>query len=353
MLDAQIQVFEGPDQGLRPARHPLPAELRPGELLVELRLATICGSDLYTLSGQRREPTPAILGHEGVGTVAALGPDAGRGDSVRVGDRVTWTIADSCGRCPACTRHGLPQKCARLFKYGHAPLDNGSGLNGCYASHIVLRPGTRVVPVPDGLADAVVAPANCALATVLNALEELPACRSVLVQGAGMLGLYACALLSERGVERVFCADVDTARLEWARRFGAVPVPADDGGYAQLEAGEPEGVDAVLEVAGAAVVVPRGLEALRTGGQYLFVGLVHPDSALQLTAEQVIRRCWSIRGFHNYAPRHLEQAIDFLTATAGRYPYEELVSAPFPLADLEDAVQMARTRKYLRVAVRP
>ena len=353
MPDAQIQVFHGPDQGLRAARHPLPAELAPGELMVELSLATICGSDLHTLSGQRREPTPAILGHEGVGTVVALGVDAGRGDSIRTGQRVTWTIADSCGLCPACTRHNLPQKCARLFKYGHARLDDGSGLNGCYASHILLRPGTRVVPVPEDLADAVAAPANCALATVVNALEALPPCRSALVQGAGMLGLYACALLVERGVERVYCADVAATRIEWARRFGALPVAADDDGYAELAAAEPEGIDAILEVAGAMAVVEAGLRILRTGGDYLFVGLVHPDSALGLTAEQVIRRCWSIRGFHNYAPRHLEQAVDFLAATVSRYPYGELVSPPFRLADLGEAVEVARSQRYLRVSVRP
>lgn len=353
MPDAQVQVFHGAERGLQAARHPLPPELGPGEILVELSLATLCGSDLHTLSGQRLEPTPAILGHEGVGAVAGLGPDAGRGASIQVGDRVTWTIADSCGSCPACAVNGLPQKCERLFKYGHARLDDGSGLNGCYASHIVLRAGTAVVPVPAGLSDAVVAPANCALATVINALEELPTCRSALIQGAGLLGLYACALLAERGVERVYCADVDEGRLEWARRFGAIPLGGDAAGYGRLAAAEPRGVDSVLEVCGAAAVVEPGLGALRTGGQYLFVGLVHPDSALELTAEQVIRRCWTLRGFHNYAPRHLEQAIAFLAATAESYPYGELVSPPLPLADLQDAVALAGTRQYLRIAIRP
>jgi len=367
MPDAQVQIFHGAERGLQTATHALPPTLAPGELLVELSLATICGSDLHTISGQRIEPTPAILGHEGVGTVTAMGPEAGRGDAVRLRDRVTWTIADSCGRCPACAHHDLPQKCDHLFKYGHARLDDGSGLNGCYASHIVLRPGTGVVPVPAELSDAVVAPANCALATVVNALEGVEGCDSVLVQGAGMLGLYACALLRERGVTHVYCADVDRARLAWVPRFGGTPVetPPDGAhtatepvagaltGYAALAAAHPGGVDVVLEVCGARQVVGPGLEALRTGGQYLFVGLVHPDSALSLTAEQVIRRCWTLRGFHNYAPRHLEQAIAFLAATATTYPYEDLVSAPYALADLEAAVAEAGTRRHLRVSVRP
>lgn len=74
---------------------------------------------------------------------------------VKPGDRITWTIADSCGHCLLCTAFGLPQKCDHLFKYGHAAVDDGTGLNGCYASHIVLwSSGTHIVRVPDELLDA-------------------------------------------------------------------------------------------------------------------------------------------------------------------------------------------------------
>jgi D-arabinose 1-dehydrogenase-like Zn-dependent alcohol dehydrogenase len=164
---ATIQRFEGAGQPMRAGELPLPTELQPGEVLVKLRLATICGSDLHTVAGHRQEATPAILGHEGVGEIVAIG---GGRTGLQPGDRVTWTIADSCGHCLPCTVYGLPQKCDQLFKYGHAALDNGSGLNGCYASHILLRPGTHIVKVPDDLPDALVAPVNCALATMLMPL---------------------------------------------------------------------------------------------------------------------------------------------------------------------------------------
>ena len=111
--------------------------LAPGEVLVEIDLATICGSDLHTLSGLRTEPTPLILGHEAVGRIVA----SQRPGFSALGDRVSWSIADSCGTCLACTEHRLPEKCAALFKYGHATLTDGSGLNGCYATHLLIRPG--------------------------------------------------------------------------------------------------------------------------------------------------------------------------------------------------------------------
>jgi D-arabinose 1-dehydrogenase-like Zn-dependent alcohol dehydrogenase len=141
-----------------------------------------------------------VLGHEGVGWVVAVG--AGR-DPKLVGKRITWSVADSCGACVLCREWNLPQKCELPFKYGHASLDNGTGLNGRYASHILIRRGTALIPVLELLPDNFVASANCALATMVHATEWLPdPCRPAVIQSAGMLGLYGCALLRGRGVER-------------------------------------------------------------------------------------------------------------------------------------------------------
>src|SRR5690606_8004475 len=99
----------------------LPKELAPGDVLVGISLATVCGSDLHTIAGRRAEPTPCVLGHEAVGIIVASARPG-----FAEGQRVTWSLADHCGRCPACTEWKLPQKCARLFKYGHAALADGS-----------------------------------------------------------------------------------------------------------------------------------------------------------------------------------------------------------------------------------
>src|SRR5690606_27174870 len=107
---ACVQLFHGPGHPFEGRRLPLPASLAHGEVLVEISLATICGSDLHTFEGRRGAPTPCVLGHEAVGRVIA---------SARVGvlpgQRVTWSLADSCGHCPACTDYRLPQKCGSLF----------------------------------------------------------------------------------------------------------------------------------------------------------------------------------------------------------------------------------------------
>ncbi len=315
-------------------------------MLVKIELATICGSDVHTRDGRRVEPMPSVLGHEAVGRVVAIGLE---NTSWKPGDRVTWTSAASCGVCAPCHDWRLPQKCVQLFKYGHASLGDGTGLNGCYASHILLRRGTSVFPVPDCLSDAVVAPVNCALATMVSATEVLPTpCRTAVIQGAGLLGLYGCAILRSKGVARVLVVDTDATRLSRVPAFGGEPILASLRRF--IQAGQ---VDAVFEVAGTSSVVAEGVEYLRPGGFYVFIGMVLPGTSLGLTGETVIRKCLTIRGVHNYAPRHLEAALRFLEQNLDNHPWSSLVSPPYRLANLEDAFNESRRRTWPRVAVRP
>lgn len=344
METAWISVFRGPGQPFEFSRMDIP-EPGPGEVVVALDMATLCGSDLHTLKGRRHGPTPTILGHEGVGRVAAVGD--GR-DPAWLGRRVSWSLVDSCGSCRPCTEWRLPQKCENLLKYGHAPLTAGGGLHGCYASHLTLRRGTHLVEVPDTLPDAVVAPANCALATMVAVLETLPpeGRDLAVIQGAGLLGLYGSALLRAAGWSTVFVVDRQPQRLTAVPRFGGTPVLSSDPSPIPLDA-----VDVVIEVCGSAQAVPEGIRWLRPGGHYAIAGMVHPDSSLSLTGESLIRKCLTLRGVHNYAPRHLEEAIGFLDRNLGTHPWESLVSPPMPLSSLEEAFALADSGRWCRVAV--
>ena len=196
-------------------------ELGDGETLVRVRLATVCGSDLHTVTRRRRAPCPSVLGHEAVGIVVAGGTR-----SIAVGDRVVWSVTVSCGRCARC-RSGFTAKCSSVRKVGHERFDGDWPLSGAYAEHVVLPAGTSMAKVPDAMPDAVAAPAACATATVMATLEAAGtvAGRRVLVIGAGMLGLTAAAALAEAGA-RVRVTDIDPERLEIVSRFGGTP----DGG---------------------------------------------------------------------------------------------------------------------------
>lgn len=346
MIKAKVAVFRGAGQPFGFLERVVDTCPGAGECLVEISLSTVCGSDLHTVDGRRSGPVPGCLGHEGVGRVLAVG--AGRPPEL-AGRRVTWTLADSCGVCRGCVDWNLPQKCDHLFKYGHAPVDEGAGLNGCYATHVMLRAGTAIFPLADNITDPMAAPANCALATIVAATEPLGTGGNIaVIQGAGLLGLLGCALLRAKGWRRVVVVDTNPGRLELAAAMGGVA--ALDTARNQVAASE---ADAVIEATGRTAVIAEGIELLRPGGHYQLVGMVHPDSRLDVTGEAIIRKCLTLQGHHNYAPRHLGMAVEFLKAHGSRLPWERLVSAPLPLESLDVAIDLARSGRWPRVSIGP
>jgi len=358
---SRAAVFHGAGKPLELATFPLPS-LRSDEVLVEILCSTLCASDLHTYAGRRPAPVPSILGHEIIGRVVAHGGTIGTFDDARpleLGERITWTVAASCGRCFYC-RHELPQKCETLFKYGHEPLERGCPLSGGLAEHCLLVEGTAILRVPAELPEASAAPANCATATVAAALRyaHLRGGESVLVQGAGMLGLTACAMASRAGASAVMVGDVDAKRLERAARFGATDTvllaeSSDALEQTVREQTAGRGVDVAFELSGSPAAIETGLGLLRTGGVYIWVGSVMPTRAISLSPETIVRRMLRIHGVHNYAAADLAVALRFLAETHTVYPFAELVGTTYPLEAAEAAFAAAARGDCLRVAVRP
>ncbi|GAA1051030.1 zinc-binding dehydrogenase [Arthrobacter russicus] len=318
-------------------------ELGPGQTLVRIESACICGSDLHTVEGRRESPAPSVLGHEYCGVVEALGPGptprTTLDEAVQVGDRVVWSITDSCGECTRCAR-GLPQKCRHVAKYGHTAWESWP-LSGGFASHVQLRAGTPIALVPDSLPSAVAATATCAGATIMAAVEGATG-ESALVIGAGMLGLYACAVLAEQGFE-VTVWEPQAERRRRALRFGATYTA--DGPEADRR------FDIAVELSGYRPIIPEALAALEIGGILLLAGTVSPGPAVPVDPEAMVRGLSTMQGVHNYRPEHLQQTIDFLAASDK--PFAELLSESRPLADIAAAFDAARDGQALRVVLVP
>lgn len=319
---------------------PVP-EPAAGELLVAIELATVCGSDRHTVAGRRSAPCPSVLGHEAVGRVVAAGAGAPAG----LGDRVVWGVTVSCGTCDRCTG-GRSAKCRRVRKVGHEPFDGDWPLSGGYAAHSLLPVGTTVVPVPAAFPAALAAPAACATATVMAALESagpLGGAR-VLISGAGMLGLTAAAAAADRGVAAVIVTDVEPDRRALATAFGATVTMRPDQ--------DPPPVDIALEFSGATSAAATALAALDIGGRLVLAGAVTPVEPVLVDPERVVRGWRTITGVHNYEPRHLAEAIDYLDASRETWPWERLVSPAVPL-DRVGALLTRPSQPEPRVAVAP
>ena len=357
VVTAQAAVFAGVPSEITLCQLSIP-KLRESEILVRVSGCTICGSDLHSFHGRRTVPVPTILGHEIVGEIIDIGGPSTRfdleGQELRRGDRVTWAIMANCGLCDLC-RRDLPQKCLNGVNYGHEAFRPGRELLGGLAEYCLLVPGTSIVRLPDELPLAVACPASCATATIAAALEAAGdlAGRTVCLIGAGMLGLTACAMSRVQGAAKVVSVDPVSARRDLATEFGSTRTAAPDelAAVAMEEVG-PLGFDVVLELSGNPAAFQLVWPLIRTGGTLVLVGSVFPGPSMPIALEQIVRRHLTIRGIHNYAPRHLLDAVKFLASSHTQYPFARLVSEWISLTSIADAFRRGIQPDAIRIGVR-
>ena len=337
-------------------------ELAAGEALVKVTCATVCGSDLHTIRGARPVSGPSVLGHEIVGCVAALPPNGDvvcdvNGKPLAIGDRVTWAVGASCGDCWSCCK-GILQKCDSLFKYGHETVTR-SVFSGGFAEFCHLQRGTAIIKVPSTVPDVVACPASCATATVAAAIRVAGGCKakSVLIHGAGMLGLTAAAMAHAQQASQVIVCDVSETRLHRCTDFGASCTVCVDDAPQKLsavveEATAGRGVDVVFEMSGAVSAIEQSPSLLCLGGQLVLVGSVFPTRAAQLSPEMLVRKLLRIQGVHNYLPADLATAMTFLATDGKRFPFPSLVDMEFALRDINQALEKIFAQMPIRAACR-
>jgi alcohol dehydrogenase len=363
MRTARAAVYEAPNTPFVLKEFPLRPAKR-GEVLVRVTMSTICRSDIHSYEGRRPNPCPGILGHEIIGLIEEIGAgiDADmRGDRLKVGDRVTWTEYFFDGQSYYRDVLDMPQKCQGVRKYGHDLADEDPHFLGGFAEYCYILPGTAILKLPDELSDEEATPLNCGVATMAAVTEaaQIGLGDAVVIQGLGLLGLYGAAMAKARGARCVIGLDAVANRLAVAKQFGAdyvidISDVAPQGVLDEIrKLCRPDGADAVIEVCGVPDVVPQGLQMLRTGGRYVLGGLVNPEANVTIDANMLLKRCITLRGVHNYHPRHLIQALDFVMTNRKRFPFRDIVDSKFALEDLDIAFKKASERTVLRAAIVP
>ena len=360
---ARAAVYDAPNTPFAIRHYPL-RDVHADEVLVRVVMSTICRSDIHSYHGHRPNPCPGILGHEIIGVIDQLGTDIKRdmrGDPLAIGDRITWTEYFHHGESYYRDVHDMPQKSQGVRKYGHDLVEEDPHFLGGFAEYCYVVPGTGILKIPEELSNEEATPINCGVATMVCVTEatQIQMGDVVAIQGLGLLGLYGCAMAKTRGARLVIGLDAVADRLETAKKFGAdftidISGREEDDIVAQVrELAPPDGVDAVIEVCGVPAVIPAGMKMLRIGGRYTLAGLVNPDAHVTVDANLFVKKWITLRGIHNYHPRHLIQALDFVVANRGRFPFKEIVDSKFKLDDLAEAFKRASERSVLRAAIVP
>lgn len=339
-------------------------DVKVDEVLVKISMSTICRSDIHSYLGHRPNPCPGVLGHEIIGVIEQIGNDITqdlRGDTLGVGDRVTWTGYFHNGPSYYGDIHNMPQRSIGLRKYGHDLVADDPHFLGGFADYCYILPGSGILKLPEEITDEEAAPLNCGVATMMSVSEatNITIGDTVVVQGLGLLGIYGCAIAKASGARKVIGLDAVSDRLQIAKNFGA----DETLDVTSMETEElvstvralcpPDGADIVLEACGVASVVPVGIRMLRSGGRYTMCGFVSPGANFSLDGNELVRNSITMKGVYNYHPRNLIQALDFVLANRSRFPFSKIVDSKFSLDQLDKAFSKAGERSVLRAAIVP
>ena len=332
------------------------------EVLVDVRASGLCHTDLL-FATHDFVPLPAVLGHEVAGVVAAVGLEV---DQFRVGDHVVGSLAQACGTCVRCVagrsfqcrhpestlrRSGDPP---RLSRNGVAVFQ-GFGLGG-FAERALVHENQLAV-VPKELPFAQAALLGCGVVTgagsVLNT-ANVNAGDTVVIFGAGGVGLNAISGARIAGAAKIVVIDLQPKRLEQARRFGATDV-IDSTHTNPVEAVRgllPSGADHVFDFVGLKSVAEQGLEMLGAGGGLYLVGVTRPDVEISINIVSAIggqKRVQGVNFGSTNAKRDIPMYADLYLQ--GRMNLDDLVSRTISLGDVNDGYESLKGGSLNRVVV--
>lgn len=339
-----------------------------GELLVRVRAAGICHSDLSVVNGSRPRPLPMVLGHEAAGEVEAIGEGV---EGFAVGDRVVFSFVPSCGRCSFCAE-GRPVLCTP----GAAANAAGTLLSGArrwrdadgerchhhlgvsaFAERTVVseRSAIRVDPA---LPAEVAALFGCAIMTGVGAAVNTAAVRpgqSVVIYGMGGVGLAALLGAVAAGAWPIIAVDPVAEKRTLAERIGASHViNANDGdALEQIRAVTGGGADYAIETVGSEKVLAQAYFATGRGGTTVTVGLPHPERMLNIPAVSLVAEERTLRGSYMGSAVMARDVPRFLALYhAGRLPVDALLTHSLELDEINTAFDRLDRAEAVRQIIR-
>ncbi|MBX3118647.1 MAG: Zn-dependent alcohol dehydrogenase [Fimbriimonadaceae bacterium] len=371
-MKIRAAVLEAPHQPFQVQEADL-SEPREGEVLIKVAAVGVCHSDWHLVEGATNHPFPLVAGHEGAGTVVALGgggsPNTGEAApnaKLAIGDLVALNWAANCGSCFYCL-NGRPSLCdtyvdaiwagtmidgtTRLSRNGE-PIYHYSAL-ACFAEYCVV-PVSCCVKMPSALNPEIAAVIGCAVTTgvgsVLNTAQMKPE-SSVVVIGAGGVGLSTIMGAKVAGASKIIAIDPLQSRRDAALQMGA-HLALDSGADVVQQvrtATDGRGADYVFEAVGKPVLQELALELARPGGVIVYSGLSPSGSATNIPGAVLVRQEKTVMGSY-YGTCHAERDFPLYAEMfeTGRLPLGDLVSHRYSLDQINEAYADMLSGKSVR-----
>jgi alcohol dehydrogenase len=338
----------------------------PGEVLVRVRAAGLCHSDLSVIDGNRPRPMPMVLGHEAAGVVESVGSGV---HSLSPGDHVVAAFVPSCGHCAPCVT-GRPALCepgfkantagtllsgARRLHDSHGEVHHHLGVSA-FARHAVLA-ANSLVRVPGDLPFAEAALFGCAVITGVGAVVNtavMPQGASAAVVGLGGVGLAALLAARMLDAPQIVAVDTNVRKLDVARRLGATDAvnAADPDAAERIRELTGGGVAYAFEMAGSARALELAYRVTARGGTTVSAGLPHPQQQFSIQHVNLVGEERTLKGSYlgSCVPcRDIPRYIEWYRT--GRLPVDLLLSERLKLDDINAAFDRLAAGESIRQVV--
>ncbi len=340
---------------------------REGEVLVEIKAAGVCHSDLSIINGTRPRPAPMVLGHEAAGIIAEIGPGVTR---FKKGDHVAFVFIPNCGHCEPCMS-GRPALCEPGAKASAAgellgggkrlSWKNGETVNhqvgvSCFAEYAVAS-DCSLIKIDKSLPLHEASLFSCAVITgagaVLNAAKMRTGATAAII-GCGGVGLNALLAAKMLGAERLVAIDPDERKLDQARQLGATDTfnSADIDCVEHVRDATGGGLMYVFEAAGNVEAMETAYMVTRRGGTVTSVGLSHPDSNFSIQHVNLVAEEKTIKGCYLGSCVPIRDIPRYISLyQRGLLPVDKIITRKIPLEDINEAFDRLDAGEELRQVI--
>jgi S-(hydroxymethyl)glutathione dehydrogenase/alcohol dehydrogenase len=331
----------------------------PGEVKVKIEATGVCHSDLSVMNGTIPQPPPVVLGHEGAGTVTAVGEGV---PGLAVGDHVIIAWSPACGTCADCVDRKSPHLCSGFlmnmavpkYKQGDTDIFGMAGA-GTWAEETIM-PYQGAIKIDDDVPWEVASLIGCAVMTgvgaAINTAKVVPG-SSVVVFGCGGVGISCIQGAKVCGAAEIVAVDLVDDKLETAKRFGATHgVKPEDLAAVQAEITGGAGFDYAFEAIGRPQTMRAAYDAIRRGGTAVIVGVGRAEETFELSAFEMFYSEKTLVGsYYGSTDVRSDFARIIRLWKAGRLDLEGMITRKIELDDINDALGAMERGEVVRQVI--